>query len=263
MKHWFHSTTFNFTWDQVAYAFWLRYPNPYSTHVLTEDTVCREIRNDKLYTKRLITKASKINPPRWVRFFMPATRKTLIIEESIVDPVNNTITTYTRNIGLSSIAMIEEKCTYKKANDNRSMDTTTLERECFVTSGVKGFRQRISNYLIERFKKSADQATKGMEHVLTGLYIPESVQETLHINASRFEKLKLHTEKIQQIKASMTDVTQETLQINAEKVSKLKASAKEKAKLAKEKAVSAKDFAAAKVKSKVVVSCEGTDNGSS
>ena len=159
--------------------------------------------------------------------------------------------------------MIEEKCLYKKSDVCTTASTTVLERECFVTSGVKGFRQRISNYLIERFKKSAEQATKGMEHVLTGLYLPDRVQETLNFNVGRFEKLKLNTEKIQQIKASVTDATQETLQINAEKVSKLKASAKEKAKLAKEKAVIAKEIATAKVKAKVTVSCEGADTGSS
>lgn len=28
-------------WHQVAEALWRRYPNPYSKHVLTEDTVSR------------------------------------------------------------------------------------------------------------------------------------------------------------------------------------------------------------------------------
>ena len=30
------------SWDQVLAAFWQRYPNPYSKHVLTEDIVHRE-----------------------------------------------------------------------------------------------------------------------------------------------------------------------------------------------------------------------------
>ena len=33
----------NFAWDQVVVAFWARYPNPYTTHVLTEDVLRREV----------------------------------------------------------------------------------------------------------------------------------------------------------------------------------------------------------------------------
>ena len=77
----------------------------YSTHVLTEDTVSREIRGDKLYTKRLITKMSASKLPSWCSYVIPVTRKTVIVEESIVDRKNQVITTYTRNLGLNHIAV--------------------------------------------------------------------------------------------------------------------------------------------------------------
>ena len=58
----------------------------------------REVRGKKLFTKRLITK--KYHVPKWGRNG-PKWYVTNIIEESVVDPVKKTITTYTRNIDLT------------------------------------------------------------------------------------------------------------------------------------------------------------------
>ena len=86
----------------MSTAFWNRYPNPYATHVLSEDTVVHKIESGKLITKRLITKkGSKV--PKWGERFLPAGRKVCIIEESVVDPVNKTLTTYTRNVGMTRV----------------------------------------------------------------------------------------------------------------------------------------------------------------
>lgn len=118
-------TIFNYSWDQVAQAFWRKYPNPYryacikilgakndlytlfkiylliSSHVLTEDTLCREVTRDgKLHSKRLLTKTNRV--PKWGERFFKA-KFVCIVEESIVDPKEKTIVTYTRNIGFNKI----------------------------------------------------------------------------------------------------------------------------------------------------------------
>lgn len=69
-------------------------------HVLTEDTICREIRNGKLYTKRLLTKTNHV--PKWGERFFKA-KFVSILEESIVDPKEKILVTYTRNIGFNKI----------------------------------------------------------------------------------------------------------------------------------------------------------------
>lgn len=67
-----------------------------SNHVLSEDTVFREIRGSKLFTKRLLTKTNRV--PKWgERFVNSCTVK--IVEESIIDPKEKVLITYTRNIG--------------------------------------------------------------------------------------------------------------------------------------------------------------------
>lgn len=100
-KYYENSTTFYFNMDQVMQGFWRRYPNPYSSHVLTEDTIEREIRQDgKLYSKRLLTKTNKL--PRWGERFFKA-NSVCIIEESLIDLKTKTLETYTRNIGFNKI----------------------------------------------------------------------------------------------------------------------------------------------------------------
>ncbi|XP_037926676.1 protein preli-like [Hermetia illucens] len=81
---------FDFSWKQ---AFWNRYPNPSSAHVLTEDTIEREVRDGKLYTRRLLSKTNHV--PKWGERFYNA-KSVKILEDSVLDPKKRTLTTYTR-----------------------------------------------------------------------------------------------------------------------------------------------------------------------
>ncbi|XP_021712718.1 protein preli-like [Aedes aegypti] len=99
-KYYENTTTFNYSWEQVTQCFWNRYPNPFSLHVLSEDTVCREIKNGKLHSKRLLTKTNRV--PKWGERFFKA-KSVNILEESVVDPKERVLVTYTRNIGFNKI----------------------------------------------------------------------------------------------------------------------------------------------------------------
>lgn len=81
----------------------------FSSHVLTEDTLCRKVTRDgKLHSKRLLTKTNRV--PKWGERFFKA-KFVCIVEESIVDPKEKTIVTYTRNIGFNKIMVGFETCT--------------------------------------------------------------------------------------------------------------------------------------------------------
>ena len=43
VKYFLGQSVLRSSWDQVFTAFWQRYPNPYSEHVLSEDIVHREV----------------------------------------------------------------------------------------------------------------------------------------------------------------------------------------------------------------------------
>ncbi|KAL8576232.1 hypothetical protein ACOMHN_006155 [Nucella lapillus] len=163
------TVTYKWNWDQVAQAFWQRYPNPFSKHVLTEDILSRHVEGHCLYTRRILSKTNPV--PRWGERFIPnASRKMFIIEESVVDSKSRTITTYTRNTAMQHVMSVEEKCVYQVSPDNSKW--TVCEKSAWVTSAVFGLGTAIQAFGLDRFKKNAVKASRGYEHVLEKLFSP-------------------------------------------------------------------------------------------
>ncbi|CAG0891002.1 unnamed protein product [Darwinula stevensoni] len=155
------SASIPFTWDHVAQAFWRRYPNPHSTHVLTEDTFFQELQGHKLYSKRLFIKTNKL--PKWGEAFV-SSRTVCIVEESIVDPKLKSLITYTRNIGFNRAMTVEEKTVYTA--DPQHQQWTLAKRQAWISSSLFGFKFAIEAFGLERYKKNATKATLGFMHVL-------------------------------------------------------------------------------------------------
>ncbi|XP_070789895.1 PRELI domain-containing protein 1, mitochondrial [Pituophis catenifer annectens] len=152
-------------WDQVFTAFWQRYPNPYSKHVLTEDILHREVTDDqKLLSRRLLTKTNRM--PRWAEHFFPPNigRHVYILEDSIVDLQNRTMTTFTWNINHARLMVVEERCVYRENPENSSW--TEVKREAWVSSRLFGVSRAIQEFGLARFKSNVTKTTKGFEYVL-------------------------------------------------------------------------------------------------
>lgn len=79
-----------------------------STHVLSEDTISREVKNGKLYSKRLLTKVNRV--PKWAERFIGKNTNVKILEESIVDPKEKVFITYTRNLTYTRVMV--RACTH-------------------------------------------------------------------------------------------------------------------------------------------------------
>lgn len=155
-----------FAWDQVALYIFRRYPNPFATHVLSEDTLHRELLHGgrTLYTRRFLTKTNKL--PSWgEKFLVNVKRYVPLVEESVVDLENKVITTYTRNVGLSRFMSAVERVEYVANPDNPS--ETIAKKEAWVESSLYGLRSAVKSFGIERFKKNCHRATEGFNHVLT------------------------------------------------------------------------------------------------
>uniref|UniRef100_A0A3P9AF15 PRELI/MSF1 domain-containing protein n=1 Tax=Esox lucius TaxID=8010 RepID=A0A3P9AF15_ESOLU len=130
------------SWDQVCMAFWQRYPNPYSNHVLTEDIIFREVTHGNcLVSRRLLTKTNRA--PRWMEKYLPVTmaRLAYIIEDSIVDPQARTMTTLTWNISHARMMSVEERCEYRMNPDNPSW--TEINREAWISSNLYGLSRAV------------------------------------------------------------------------------------------------------------------------
>ncbi|EDW72077.1 uncharacterized protein Dwil_GK10633 [Drosophila willistoni] len=156
-------TVFDYSWGHVVAAYWNRYPNPSSTHVLTEDTIQREVRDGKLYSRRLLSKTNPV--PKWgARFYNNAPVK--IVEDSVLDPVKRTFTTFTRNLGMKKIMKVDEIVVYTEQKDG----STLAVRRAYISSQVFGFSRAIRAFGIERFKSNSNKASNGFNYVLRRMF---------------------------------------------------------------------------------------------
>ncbi|XP_029353209.1 PRELI domain containing 1b [Echeneis naucrates] len=168
VKYFCSNTDIRSPWDHVVSAFWQRYPNPFSTHVLTEDVVYREVTADhQLISRRLLTKTNRL--PRWAEQFFPTgmARSVYIIEDSIVDSVNRSLTTYTWNLNHTTLMSVEERCIFQDSAEQPA--TTQLKREAWISSGIYGFSRPIQEFGLARFKSNQVKAMKGLEYALSNL----------------------------------------------------------------------------------------------
>ncbi|GAA6072882.1 PRELI domain containing 1b [Tachysurus ichikawai] len=141
-KYYFSETDIRSTWEQVLSAFWQRYPNPYSTHVLTEDVIFREVTPDNvLLSRRLFTKTNRL--PRWAELIFPGnlSRSVYIVEDSVVDPSNRHLTTLTWNLNHSKLMTVVERCVFH--GEEETSVWTHLTREAWISSGVFGLSRPI------------------------------------------------------------------------------------------------------------------------
>lgn len=104
----------------VSLAYFLRYPNPYATHVLSTDTISQYIDpvTKRLHTVRLHLKKSKV--PAAVVSFLPkamkgtdGTSKTYILEKSVVDVQEGWMQTESRNMEWTGVLSVIEQQMYQ------------------------------------------------------------------------------------------------------------------------------------------------------
>ncbi|XP_048855625.1 PRELI domain-containing protein 1, mitochondrial-like [Brienomyrus brachyistius] len=168
VKYFFNEMDIKSAWDHVVCAFWQRYPNPFSAHVLTEDVVYREVTPDhRLLSRRLLTKTNRL--PRWAERLFPAhlSRSVYVVEDSVLDPVSRTLTTFTWNLNHTTLMTVEERCMFQENQERPAW--TKLTREAWIFSGVYGFSRAIQEFGLARFKSNQAKAMKGLEHALSNL----------------------------------------------------------------------------------------------
>ncbi|XP_028832778.1 PRELI domain-containing protein 1, mitochondrial-like isoform X2 [Denticeps clupeoides] len=169
VKYFFNEMDIKSTWDHVTSAFWQRYPNPFSTHVLTEDVVFREVTPDnRLHTRRLLTKTNRL--PWWAERFFPGnlSRSVYILEDSIVDPLNKSLITFTWNLNHTKLMTVQERCVFQESEERPHC--TQLKREAWISSGVYGFSRPIQEFGLARFKSNQAKAMKGLEYALANIH---------------------------------------------------------------------------------------------
>lgn len=123
----FYESFFNYDYPfpAVSLAYFLRYPNPYATHVLSTDVIDRTFDpvTQRLHTTRLHLKRSKIPPtvlkllPKGILGAGGDGGQSYILENSVVDVKEGWMKTETRNLEWTGILSIIERQHYRRAQD--------------------------------------------------------------------------------------------------------------------------------------------------
>ena len=170
----FSSTyTFDYSWDEVSTANWLKYCpwNKSSSHVVAVDTLSRHVDPSTgiLRTERLITCTQ--SAPAWVMAIMGGGCTTYSYETSYVDLAERRVTMCSTNLTWSNMISVRETVVYQPDN-NRSEpghERTKFEQEARITAlcgGWQKLKTKIEEASVERFRENARRGREGFEAVL-------------------------------------------------------------------------------------------------
>ncbi|KAI8971457.1 PRELI-like family-domain-containing protein [Mycotypha africana] len=164
VKFYQHVFNYDSSWQNVTLAFWLRYPNPFASHVLAVDVLDRCVdENGVLKTTRLVLKKGKA--PKWFPESFLKSSEAFIIEESEVDPKNKTMVTRTKNLNHVRVMQIVETQYFKQHEQNPEWTSCKTEARIISRFGW-GMTQRIEGFGQSSFIANAAKARKGMQHIL-------------------------------------------------------------------------------------------------
>ncbi|KAF3932003.1 hypothetical protein ABW20_dc0103415 [Dactylellina cionopaga] len=178
VKFYENGFSYDYTWHAVTLAYFLRYPNPYSTHVISTDVISRHIDDTGcLHTVRIHHKRGKL--PAALTRLIPSVSDSYILETSKVNPHTMVMETETRNLDHTSILSVVEQQVYtpSEAGDITKVKTTVrfdsrfgnrrtqnIAADSELQEGQPQERRRFFN-----FEEHVGSSTKGMQLVLNRL----------------------------------------------------------------------------------------------
>jgi 4-amino-4-deoxychorismate lyase len=121
MKVYQSSFNYDYPFPTVTLAYFLRYPNPYSRHVLSTDVIDRYVDPDtnRLHTVRLVLKKSKVPAP--ILKLLPrglagpnGNSQTYVLEKSIVDIKEGWMSTESTNMEYTGVLSVVERQHFKR-----------------------------------------------------------------------------------------------------------------------------------------------------
>ncbi|KAF7367260.1 PRELI/MSF1 domain-containing protein [Mycena sanguinolenta] len=162
MKFFSQSYSYNDPWSIVTLAFFMRYPNPYASHVLSCDVVSRSVTpSGSLMTTRLILKRGAI--PRWFPKGIVSRAETWVVEETEVDPLGQTVRCKTRNLDHVKVMQVEETVLFHAVPEGKTLQVT----EARIRSGFGwGLTRRIETHGLNKFKANLQRSREGVSLVL-------------------------------------------------------------------------------------------------
>ena len=167
MKIFTSTFTHNYEWEEVSLAHWMKYPNPFASHVLTSDTLSISLMPASTGYDARITKLylKKSSLPRWATALLPKQfrAEAYILEETFVSPSARRMMVRSRNISHVGLLSIQESQEVIPCHN-----TTIVRSDARFVSGVwlKALRDRIESSGLKRFNDGFIRSRMGLEWVL-------------------------------------------------------------------------------------------------
>ena len=115
--------SYEYAFPTVTLAYFLRYPNPYSRHVLSTDVIDRYVdpKTQRLHTVRLHLKRSKVPsailkilPRSFVGSLKGNAGQSYILEKSVIDLQEGWMSTETKNLEWTGVLSVVERQKYSR-----------------------------------------------------------------------------------------------------------------------------------------------------
>lgn len=163
MRFYSQSHLYDDPWSIVSLAFFLRYPNPYASHVISCDVISRiPTASGSLITNRLILKQGSL--PKWAPKGIVSRAESWILEESEVDPAGKIVRCRTTNLDHVKVMRVEEMVTLRQMDDGKTLQTNEVS---IVSRFGWGLTRRIENYGLTRFKTQLSRSREGLSLILS------------------------------------------------------------------------------------------------
>ena len=184
VKFYESSIKYEYPFPAVSLAYFLRYPNPYATHVLSTDVIDRHFdpSTQRLSTTRLHLKKSKIPPtllkllPKGIVGSSADAGQSYILEKSVIDIKEGWMKTEARNLEWTGILSVVEKQYYKRP----SSGTTTRESSTLdLVESTKGEGTNVTTTvtLLSRFGQAKIMKKKEVVGATNSSSAPDSYEE--------------------------------------------------------------------------------------
>ena len=195
----FYESTFayDYSFPAVTLAYFLRYPNPYSTHVLSTDVISRDIDSSgRLHTLRIHRKSSRL--PSAVLKLLPKSvlgnvsggrSESYILESSTIDVQEGWMRTESKNLDWTGILSVVEKQEYRRHIPvDEGLDFSVGAGTTGVVTTVM-FRSRLGDRLRARATRKGEvTVSEGEEEHKKGFlatWSTSGIQRSIEAIASR------------------------------------------------------------------------------
>lgn len=214
-------------WNTVTTGSWLKYPSPITPHVTHVDYLSRHVDpvTGHLHTVRLLT--CRQNAPEFIVRLIGGQNVSMVLERSVVDRDNRTLTLQSRNLTYAHMMTVDELCIYEahptliedngngggngEGEGNGEWTRFTQEARIRSWSSWSYLRESLEEFGVSRFQANAHKGRMALEQVLHNLRHDAHSLLTQRFGRESFEQHVLNARRVAEIAETAAVMASEAL----------------------------------------------------